>query len=729
MRTRLAILLLVASVGIWRTGWTQDSGATARGDDDDSGSDDEESSDDDDSGSDDEEPPNESGSGPTREVSESAEVVGEREAAAPFQKRLDRAALDTLPARSTGQLLRAVPGLQLSEHGGRGKALQYLTRGFDAEHGTDVSVSLEGIPLNEVSNVHGQGYLDLHFIPPMLVDRLDVSKGPHRADRGDFSIAASADFGLGLGHEGLLARVLGGTDASLEAAIAVRPPGADRGTFLALDGGFGEGVGADRDYHFVRGGGGLAGRLNDEVVGRLFILGYSGAFSSPGVVREDDVEAGRIGFQGAYAGSRGGESRRVLGAARLDGSRDRWTWSAMAWGGGRRLELRNDFTGYVRDAVHGDGRRQRHEAGSGGGDGRLQYALPLFGDVTLLRGGGQARVDGFEQSEDEIDHVGAVHREGLAAQGLQADLAGWVEGDLGIRQIVRIRVGLRVDTIGIRSVVARELDGQPTDGATANSWALVPSPHVRLLVTPVPPLEFLASWGRGLRSPQARGVVGGQPAPVTRSDTVEGGVRLRLSRRLDARAVFFATWLDDELVFDHVAARFSGSGRTRRLGVEATVSGRPVGPLRLEAELAWADGRFTGSGDPIPFAPRWMVVLGAYLDPTPLGRAGGRRRPSLTAGVRAQLLLARQLPLGFASRPSFVLDVTARLDLGRVRLLLAIDNLLGSDWRDGEFAYVSCFDPAAGCSRVPAIHLTAGTAWTARCGVEFAFGPQPREPQ
>lgn len=720
------VLLLVVGMGTPGRAWTRDHAAPDQGDDD--------SGDDDDSGRDgepaDEEagdarPEPDAGARPAREVGETVEVLAEREAAAPFQKRLDRTALDTLPARSAGQLLRAVPGLQLSEHGGRGKALQYLTRGFDAEHGTDVAVSLEGIPLNEVSNVHGQGYLDLHFIPSLLVDRLDVSKGPHRADRGDFAIAASADFGLGVGHEGLLGRLMGGTDGSLEGALVVRPSGALPGTFLALDGGFGEGIGSDRDYGFVRGGGGLSGRLGDGVVGRFFVLGYSGRFSSPGVVREDDVESGRIDFWGAYPGSRGGRSRRVLGAGRLDGSRDRWTWSALAWGGGRGLEIRNDFTGYVRDPVHGDGRRQRHDAGSVGGDVRLQYALPLFSDVTLLRGGSQARLDRFEQSQDDIDPDAAVHRQGLAAGGVQADLAGWVEGDLGVRRLLRVRAGLRIDTFGIRSTVVREPDGRPTDGAAATSWTVVPSPHIRLVVTPVRPLELLASWGRGLRSPQARGIVQGQPAPVTRSDTVEGGARLRLAGRLDARAVFFATWLDDELVFDHVAGRFSGSGSTRRLGVEATVSGRPVGPLRLEAELAWADGRFIGSGAPIPFAPRWMIVLGAYLDPTPLGPTKAPRRPALTAGVRAQLLLARPLPLGFASQPSFVVDATARLDLGVVRLLLAIDNLLGLPWRDGEFAYASCFDPTAGCSRVPAVHLTAGTAWTARGGVEFALGPKP----
>lgn len=657
-----------------------------------------------------------------RTVSESTEVSDEREAAAPFQRHLDSTALSTLPARTTGQLLRAVPGLQLSEHGGRGKALQYLTRGFDAEHGTDVSVSLEGIPLNEVSNVHGQGYLDLHFLPALLVDRLEVSKGPHRADRGDFSIAASADFGLGLVQEGLVARVLGGTDASLEGGFALRPPGASPDTFLAIDGGFAEGNGADRDHRFLRAAGGLGGRLAPGLDGRVFLLGYDGAFASPGVVRADDVEDGVVPHLGAYAGSRGGRSRRVLGAARLDGARGRLVGSALLWGGARDLSIRNDFTGYLRDPVHGDGRRQQHAALSAGGDARVRYALPLLGDTTILSGGLQLRVDRFVQSEDGIDHDGEVHTRGLAARGLQADGAVWAEADLGIRRVVRVRGGIRLDTFAIRSVVERDIDGVEGHGEPATSWTFVPSPHARVSVRPLRPLELFAAWGRGLRSPQARGVVDGQPAPVTRSDTVEGGARLRFAQRLDVRGVFFATWVDDELVFDHVAARFSGQGRTRRLGVELAASARPVGPLRVEAELAWADGRFVGSGDPIPFAPRWMVVLGTYLDPTPLGR--GEKRPRLSAGLRGQLLLARPLPLGFASTPSFVLDATARLDLGAVAILLSADNVLGLPWRDGEFAYASCFHPEDGCSRVPSVHYTAGRAWTLRGGLQFTLGPR-----
>ena len=522
--------------------------------------------------------------------------------------------------------------------------------------------------------------------------------------------------------------MIGGTDASLQAALALRPPGSEEGTFVAIDGQFGEGNGSSRAWHLLRGGAGLQGTLRPGLRGRVFLLGHSGSFESPSVLRLDDLQAGRIDRLGAYPGDRGGTSRRVLGAARIEAGGGPWLLQATAWGGGRWLALRSNFTGFARDPVHGDTRSQRHDAASLGGEVRGHRSFSLWDDRSMLRAGAQLRLDDFTQSEDDLDMGGSLIRRGLAARGLQADLAAWAEGDLGIRQVLRFRAGLRVDTFGIRSQVDRDVHGQPTGSAVARSWTFVPTPHLRVSARPTPPLELFASWGRGLRSPQARGVVDGQPAPVARSDTVEGGARLQLPSRLDVRGVFFATWLDDELVFDHVAGRFAGSGATRRLGVELTAAVRPVERLRLELEAAWADGRFVASGEPIPFAPRWMLVAGAYLEPTPLGRGGAATRPKLSAGLRGQLLLARPLPWGFASKPSFVLDATARLDLGSVTLLLAVDNLLGLPWNDGEFVYASCFHPDEGCSQLPAVHITTGTAWTARGGLEIALGPRRHTP-
>ncbi len=97
--------------------------------------------------------------------------------------------LNMQPARSAQDLLRLVPGLFIAQHQGGGKAEQIFLRGFDADHGTDVNLSVDGIPVNMVSHAHGQGYADLHFLIPETVSCYDFGKGPYYTGKGDFTTA------------------------------------------------------------------------------------------------------------------------------------------------------------------------------------------------------------------------------------------------------------------------------------------------------------------------------------------------------------------------------------------------------------------------------------------------------------------------------------------------------------------------------------------------------------
>ena len=102
--------------------------------------------------------------------------------------------LETQPVRSSQEVLRRVPGLFIGQHAGGGKAEQLFLRGFDLDHGTDIAVSVDGMPVNMVSHAHGQGYADLHFLIPELIDEIDFGKGPYYAKRGDFNTAGYVDF-------------------------------------------------------------------------------------------------------------------------------------------------------------------------------------------------------------------------------------------------------------------------------------------------------------------------------------------------------------------------------------------------------------------------------------------------------------------------------------------------------------------------------------------------------
>ena len=85
-----------------------------------------------------------------------------------------------------------VPGLFIGQHAGGGKAEQIFLRGFDIDHGTDINLSVDGMPVNMVSHAHGQGYADLHYLIPETVDRIHFGKGPYHTHHGNM---ATAGFG------------------------------------------------------------------------------------------------------------------------------------------------------------------------------------------------------------------------------------------------------------------------------------------------------------------------------------------------------------------------------------------------------------------------------------------------------------------------------------------------------------------------------------------------------
>ena len=110
--------------------------------------------------------------------------------------RVGQAQIETRPFLRPGEVLEVVPGVIVTQHSGTGKANQYFLRGFNLDHGTDFSSFVDGVPVNFPTHAHGQGYMDLNWVIPELIDYVTFRKGPYYADVGDFSSAGTAAFHL-----------------------------------------------------------------------------------------------------------------------------------------------------------------------------------------------------------------------------------------------------------------------------------------------------------------------------------------------------------------------------------------------------------------------------------------------------------------------------------------------------------------------------------------------------
>src|SRR5450432_1566941 len=109
---------------------------------------------------------------------------------------IGQAQIASQPLLRPAAILENVPGLIVTQHSGEGKANQYFLRGFNLDHGTDLAITVDDMPINMRTHAHGQGYADLNFLMPEAINALDIRKGPFFADVGDFGNAGSLSISL-----------------------------------------------------------------------------------------------------------------------------------------------------------------------------------------------------------------------------------------------------------------------------------------------------------------------------------------------------------------------------------------------------------------------------------------------------------------------------------------------------------------------------------------------------
>lgn len=624
-----------------------------------------------------------------------------------------------VPRRSAEDALRLTPGVTLIQHGSEGKGYQLLVRGFDAAHGADFEVNVDGMPVNEWSNVHAQGYLDLGFVIPELVSSVRVTKGPFTLGQGAFAMAGSAEYHLGVAEEdrGLRAAYTVGSTNRQRGLLTYSPRDGDGHDFIASetlhDDGFGSRRGVNKGTLLAR-----TELVESERLGSLSLLtgGYLARFELPGALRADDAEAGRVGFRDSYSGALRGASMRALAALSYEKLGDRHQLRGLAHTGLRRLEVLENFTGYLFDPRRGDFRDQHQDAVSFG----LRFTLTsrllpavdghvgagVAGDVLHQQ---QSRVGSENQPLDRERGLNALQALSHAAAGLT----------LRPSAALRLDAGVRVDLALVR--VRDELAA----GARETGALAAASPRAVLEWRALQQLRLLAAYGRGFRPPEARAFTrfepaelglseelydGGEPA-MTTCDAFEVGARYRMNNHFSSQLSLFTTFIARESVYDHVSGVNVELNGTRRLGAELSLRSNLTHFLTLTADTTVVDARFVESRSPIPQAPTLFGGARAVL-----GRDRGPR-----AGLRFLAVAPRPLPHGAESSALTQLDMTAGYSWETWRLDLEVENVLDQRAREGEYHYASHWQRSTPASNLPALHYVAGPPLNARLTLTAVF--------
>ena len=578
--------------------------------------------------------------------------------------------LQDIPLLRPGEVLEAVPGLVVTQHSGEGKANQYFLRGYNLDHGTDFATSVDGVPVNMPTNGHGQGYSDLNFLIPELVDRIEYRKGPYFAATGDFSSAGSADihyrntldatlFNTTVGEDGYR-RVLGASSVPLPGfGTNVDAHGASLLGAIEIMQENGPWVNPDGMHKFN----GLL-RASDGDVARgwsIDTLAYDAHWNSTDQVPLELLDSGALCRYCALDPSDGGRSARQILSGEWHDQDSNGYLHASGYFEHYRLQLWSNFTYFESNPIQGDQFNQRDARNILGGKIAKAWTQQLFGHESVTEVGAQVR-------HDDI-HVSLLNtHERIPFQTVSDNLVDETEDAVYIENTTiwntwfRSVAGARFDAIklGLTSQTYAANSGNVSDNRA--------SPKLALIFGPWDKTEFFVNIGNGFHSNDARGVVyrydPSTGEPVTRAPALAGsfgkeiGARTEIVPGLQSSLAVWSLNSASELLYSADSGGTNINGASKRYGVEWNNHMRLNDWMLFDADLAWTHARYANQndngnvGDQIPNAVGKVASMGLsvhdldkwsgdiklrYIGQYPLSQDGTLRAPAaITTNVRVQ---------------------------------------------------------------------------------------------
>ncbi|MBI1339157.1 TonB-dependent receptor [bacterium] len=588
------------------------------------------------------------------------------------------------PLSRIGELVEVVPGVIATQHSGEGKANQYFLRGFNLDHGTDFSVSVDGLPVNMRTHGHGQGYLDLNFLIPEIVEQVRYRKGPYFADGGDFSAAGSAAYRTDdrLPQPFLELRV-GEFDYVRGVAAGSFDLGPATTLLLAAERQtYGGPWVLDQDLDKLNGFAKLTHRRGAARFD-VSLSAYESTWVSTDQIPERAVASGLIDRFGFIDDDLGGGTRRFsLNAGMAIDHADGASTTLRAYLVDYDFTLYSNFTYFLEDPVNGDEFEQRDDRTLLGGS--LTHARRLS-ETVALRAGADLRRDDI--SDVGLFRIAARQRVSTVREDAveQTSLDAWAEAEVRLSESLRATLGLRADHFDVDVTAI----STPANGGSADDSLLSPSAALAWRLSPA--VELYANYGQGFHSNDGRGAtitidpVSGDPVERTpllvRAEGAELGGRIERPRWNAAVAAFWLT-LDSELVFVGDGGSTEPNDATERFGVEANAFWTPTDWLTFDASAAWTDAQFdiAGAATEIPGAVESVFAAGALvrLDPA-------------TFSIRVRHF--SEAPLiedgSVTSDPTTIFNTAATWDAGPATFSIEILNLFDAEDADITYFYES----------------------------------------
>ncbi len=630
------------------------------------------------------------------------------------QQNISQIDIKLRPILNSQEVLRIVPGLFIGQHAGGGKAEQIFLRGFDIDHGTDIAISIDGMPVNMVSHAHGQGYADLHFVIPELIERVAFKKGPYTTEKGNFATAGWVDFKTRdvLDRSFVKAeigqfdtyRALGAFDL-----LSVEKKNKGESAYVAGEYNFSNSY-FDSPQRFKRING--MAKYNKKFGENNFLTTSASYFWSKwnhsGQIPDRAVESGLVSHYGAIDDTEGGLTSRLNASVQLT--------SQLPKGGllknqvyyvHNQFELYSNFTFFLVDPVNGDQIRQRENRnlfGYNGSYAKTNYIGNVPAEFT-------AGVTYRQDLTDNTELSRTVNRTFISdplklGDINEANLGAYVSETFLLTSKLSLNAGVRYDYFRNKY---QDLLG--SDGGKAQSGIV--SPKLNLYYSPTRTLQLYVNTGKGFHSNDTRVVVpqGGKDIlpPAYGTDL---GLNWKPFPKLYLNAAAFYLRLKQEFVYVGDEGVVEPSGRTVRKGIDFSARYQIGKNLFIDVDANATKPRSVdeeAGNNFIPLAPLFTSTGGITY----------RILEGLNGSLRYRYMGDRPAneDNSIVAKGYFIADAQLNYTKKKYNLGLSIINIFNTEWKETQFGTESRLKNEA--SPVEEIHFTAGSPFFARATLTY----------
>ncbi len=692
---------------------------------------------------------------------EQVDIHGHLEArshgASDYEFVLDRQKV--IPRANASHALELAPGFLLTNEGGSGHAEQVFLRGFDAHEGQDLEFTVDGVPINDAGNYHGNGYADTHFIIPELIRSVRVLEGPYAPQQGNFAVAGSADYQLGLDRRGLTTEYTTGNFNTQRLLLMWGPSDAPAGTFAAAEYYTTDGFGVNRQAKRGTATGQWETPLGRGTL-RINATAYFTEYNNAGVVRQDDYQLGRVDFYGTEDPNQtGNTASRASVAITYEKRFADIDTSQQIFVLDRTMRLRENWTGFLEDVQQptqtphdqrGDLIDFHYDDVAFGARGMARWHGNALGLRQEVEAGYFGRVDQNDNTQDRIAAgSNTPYLRDADYTSTLGDVGVYLDGNIHFLPWLGARGGVRadmflydvLDNCAVQSVdnpskgtAAAQIDQsclsqlehgvyrEPFTRSATGDGAIMP--RGTLVVGPFQRFVMTASAGNGIRSVDPSYASQGLQTPFISAQSRDVGVSyagdLGGTTGLSAKSVFFQTHVDEDLIFDPTAGRNTLAGGSTRTGWSG--SARALGSFfDLAANATFVKAVFDDTHLLVPYVPDLVLRADAVVFADLPWRVA-HRPVRAVAGYGLSYVGPRPLPYGERSDLYFLSDVSLGAGWSIFDVRLSSQNLFDAKYRLGEYNYASNFHTGPEPTLVPERSFTAGAPRTVFLSVSATLG-------